>query len=162
MAVLEQTRPRTALEVVRRHCEIHAGTDMVPGVRELVARWERAGAGERRRIALADAALSVHRPDVKLRVHGGPGSYAGRGWDAVVGLCAAWHAAWRSFTYEIDEHRDLGDDEVLTITRVRAVGRDGIDVEMAGFELRRVEAGLIASWELFISERDALRVIERR
>jgi hypothetical protein len=147
---------------VRRHCEVYAGEDVVPVVRALLERWELAGAGERTRIALDDRALSHYAPDIELRAHGGPGSFAGRGWDSVIQLCAAWYAAWDSYVYEVEEHRDVGRGEILTVTQVRAVGRGGIAVEMTGFEIRRARAGLIVSWEMFISERDALRAIEQR
>ena len=70
-------------------------------------------------------------------------------------MWVTWTEVWESYVYRVIEYRDLG-EWVLTPIDVRAIGRNGIPVELRAFEIRSVRDGMIAVTKVFGSEREAL------
>ena len=151
-----------ALGVVRRIVEVDEGADLVPVVRDVVERWQRADARGREQLGRDEVVLSLLAPDIEIRVHVFDLEDTFRGRDGWIEFWRRWLEIWETYTYEVAELRDLGGGTTLAQIHVHARGRGGIPVEGTTFELYRVRDGLLASWEGFPAERAALDAAQRR
>jgi hypothetical protein len=152
-----------ALGVVRRLVEAAEGADLVPAVREAVERWQRADAREREQLRREDVPFSALAPDIGVRSHVLDlhiGTF--RGWDGWIEFWRRWLEMWETYTFEVEELRDLGGGTTLVQNRIRARGRGGFPFEGTTFELFRVRDGLVVSSEAFRSERTALDAAVRQ
>ena len=61
------------LDVVRTYCETSAGTDVVPQLRDLLDRWERADAVEREQLIQSTESRWL-APEIEVRMHSGVGA----------------------------------------------------------------------------------------
>jgi len=66
---------------------------------------------------------------------------------------------WESYVYRVAEYRDLG-DWVLTVSDVRARGRDGIAVAMRSYQDWGIRHGKITTMRACTSEAEALATID--
>ena len=146
------------MELVRRHLEPYEGQDIVPSVRELVARLGPAPEPDAVIAVRADdPAWRHHHPEAEWEtVFGGPLDMKAAGPVEMHQTWVAWTEVWESYVYRVVEYRDLG-EWVLTLIDVRGSGRNGIPVELRTFEIRSVRDGMIAVTKVFGSEREALQ-----
>ena len=155
-----------ALQVVQRHLGPVEGVDVVPVLRALLERLERADLGEREEIWLSDPAWSLVAPEVEIRATGPGGAPVldlpvFRGREGVMDFWRRWFELWESYSFSVVGQRDLGGNAILTEIEIQAVGRGGIPVDQHLFEIRRVRNDLIVSLEVFGSERAATRAVRQ-
>jgi SnoaL-like domain len=146
------------VELVRRHLEPYDGKDIVPIWREAV---DPLGPAFERQAVLdswaEDPSWRYVHPEVVWEIVGvGPLEQKATGPTEVARWWTTdWVGAWESYVYRVVEYRDLG-EWVLTPVDVRATGRDGIPVEIRGFEIRSVRDGKVAAIKTFGTEAEAL------
>src|SRR4051812_48282189 len=119
------------VEIVRGHIGPHDGRDISAVVREANEGVDLDDPEAVRRAVAAMAAEDpvwqhVH-PEIIWDASGLGVSFVARGIDEVAAYWRDWAGLWESYVYRLVEYRDLG-DWVLTVSDVRARGRDGIDV----------------------------------
>jgi hypothetical protein len=148
------------VEIVRRFNAPHEGENMVLLVQSLL---EEVGSDLQPEAILAawakDPGLKYVHPEIEWDTSAGGaiGSVA-RGPMELAQWWVELIDVWESYVYRMLGYDDLG-DWVLTPTELRAVGRDGISVEMVSFQVWQVRDAKIAVNRLFLSREAALEAV---
>ena len=148
------------VEIVRRYNAAHEGENLVLVIRAII---EELGPDPQPEAVLAawasDPGLQYLHPEIEWdTTRAGPLGSNARGPLELAGWWADLGDVWESYVYRILGYRDTG-DWVFTPTELRARGRDGISVEMVGFQLWQVRDRKIAVNRLFLSEGEALKAL---
>jgi hypothetical protein len=150
-----------AVEVVRQFLAPYEGEDLVGPMREFV---ERFGPDFQPDDVLAfwaeDPSWQHVHPDVEWDSRAA-GLLLARGPRELSLWVVEWLEAWDSYRNRALEYRDLG-DWVLVLMDIRALGREGIEVETLNFSLYQVRDGKVAVYRTFLSEREALEAAGAR
>jgi hypothetical protein len=149
------------VEVVRRVLAPYDGRDMLPAIRSGL---ERLGPDPQPEAVLAvwaeDPGSRYMHPNIEWDPPEALGMSTAYGPLGVVGWWAEWVEVWQSYVYRILEYRDLG-DWVMTPQHIRAVGRDGMPLEMKNAQLWQVRDGQVARVRVFFSEEETLDAVEQ-
>jgi hypothetical protein len=146
-----------AVEVVRRFNDPHEGQDLMPTIREAVARF---GPEPDPAAVLAWWADDPSWRHVDEEVEWDTSSIGGVGTKVKGPLEVArwwgdWTEAWQRYTYTTVEYRDLG-EVVFSRVAIDARGPGDVPVEMTVFQLWEVCAGKVGAGRVFMSEAEAL------
>ena len=151
------------VEIVRRHIGPYDGRDLAQIVREANEGVDlenpEAVRGAVAAMVAQDPVWKDVDPDIVWDATGLGVSFVARGIDEVAAYWRDWAGLWESYVYRVVEYRDLG-DRVLTVSDVRARGRDGIDVALRSFQAWYVREGKIATMRACTSEGEALGTVE--
>ena len=145
------------VEIVRHFAEAHDGEDLMPGIREAVARWAPdPDPAEVLAWWADDPGWSGADPEIEWDTSAIPGvGTIVKGPKEVALWWVDWTNAWKSYIYRTAEYRDLG-EWVLTRTEIEAVGPGDVAVEMTVFQMWKVRNGKIATCRVFPTEPQAL------
>jgi hypothetical protein len=113
-------------------------------VRAICAAWERGNFGE---TYWAD-------PAIECRFIGDtPGAGSSKGLDGMANAWRDWLSAWRDFSVEADEYRELDDDRVLVLVRFAGRGKtSGIEVGQVwnlGASVFQIRSGRVTQLRLY-------------
>jgi ketosteroid isomerase-like protein len=107
-----------------------------------------------------EAFFALYDPEVEIDLSrsGIPGGSIHHGHDGIREGWIAWRGAWVDYGYEVEELNELGDDRVLSLTRIQARSKGhGVDTEVRAGEVYTVRNGLIVHFVNFLDRDDALR-----
>jgi hypothetical protein len=151
------------VEVVRGHIGPYDGRDLAIVVRE---RNEGLDLDDPVAVAAAVAAMVEEDPvwqyvdsDVVWDATGLGVSSVACGITDLGAYWREWAGLWETYVYRVAECRDLG-DWVLTVSDVRARGRDGIDVTLRSFQAWEIRDGKITTMRAYTSEDEALATVQ--
>jgi len=102
-----------------------------------------------------DKALSRFHPDVEWDGTNLPDGKISHGHEAILDHTARWAGQWESWTVELGEFLDAGDDVVVFI-RERGRSKSGIDMDERHAEIYTVKAGTIVRRRSFSDTNEAL------
>jgi hypothetical protein len=151
------------VEVVRGHTGAYDGEEIAT-VLQLVDDLAALAPSDRASAAVAaivaqDPRWQAIDPDVVWDATGLGFSSPARGIEELVAYWRDWAGLWESYVFHVLEYRDLG-DWVLTVTDVRARGRNGIELDMRSYQVWRVRKGRIVTMRACTTESDALATVE--
>src|SRR5215218_3320833 len=103
-----------------------------------------------------ETALAFYDPEIEMRGAIDPAKvYRGR--DGVIAFFRDWLSAWDSFTAEVEEWIDTG-DQVIAIVHDRARGKlSGVDVEQRNAHLWTIRDGKLLRLRIYPSKTEALK-----
>jgi ketosteroid isomerase-like protein len=112
-----------------------------------------------------DQMREIADPELEFR----PASVSGEGFPRIPGVDAAYHGLeairrfwesfiepWEQITVEVEELRDSG-DRVVAFIRFRAVGRDGLKVDLPSVQVFTFRRSRIIRLEAFADRAEALK-----
>jgi len=108
-----------------------------------------------------DKALSRFHPDVEWDGTNLPDGKISHGHEAILDHTARWAGQWESWTVELGEFLDAGDDVVVFI-RERGRSKSGIDMDERHAEIYTVKAGTIVRRRGFSDTNEALEAVGLR
>jgi ketosteroid isomerase-like protein len=107
-----------------------------------------------------DAALERLSPDIEIHDFDIPEAGVYRGHDGFMAWLKDWGDGWKSWRVEDLEVQAVGDDRVIALFRIVAIGgHTGMEVERNDAIVYRIENGLIARSEYFNDQKLALAAI---
>jgi ketosteroid isomerase-like protein len=145
------------VEIVRRFNEPYDGMDIIPTLRELLARHGEDPAPEEILAIWANDPCWRHaHPEISVDTSGlGIAGRALRGPSEIWSWWHDWTAAWQTYITRAADYREVG-DYVLTESDIDATGPAGIPVKMRVFIVWTVREDKVASSRAFTTEAEAL------
>ena len=145
------------VEVVRRFNEAYEGQDIIPTLRELLARHGRDPSPDGILAIWADDPCWRHaHPEIEVDTSGlGVAGQVLHGPSDIWNWWHDWTAAWDTYITRAVDYREVG-DAVISESEIDATGPDGIPVKMRVFLVWTVRDGKVASSRTFLSEADAV------
>lgn len=149
--------PERPIEVVRRFNEAYDGADVIPTLRDLLARHgPDPAANEILAIWAEDPSWRHAHPEIEVDTSGlGVAGGALQGPKEIWRWWHDWTEAWQTYVTHVVEYRELR-DSVMTVSAIDATGPDGIPVRMRVFIVWNVRGDKVASSRAFVSEADAV------
>ncbi len=103
-----------------------------------------------------EVALGAFDPEVEWDGTNLPDGKVARGLEAVVDHLTRWAEMWETWSVELEDVIDAGDDQVIAFIREQGINKTGVDVNERHSELYRVKGGRITYRKGFSDADEAL------